>query len=151
MKIETEIETARLILRPAALADVPALFRFLGDENAMSYTRRDASLRDCRRRIAVHERRRRRDGYAPWTVMTKADRRIIGWGGLYNDPFEEGWGIEVGYFFDPAAWGAATPPNSWRPACLLPTRCCVCRKLAPSRGVKMSHPSASWRRPASRC
>jgi [ribosomal protein S5]-alanine N-acetyltransferase len=90
MKIQTEIETARLILRPAALADVPVLFRFLGDENAMRYTRRDASLRDCRRRIAAHERRRRRDGYAPWTVMTKADGRIIGRGGLYDDPFEEG-------------------------------------------------------------
>jgi hypothetical protein len=30
---------------------------------------------------------RRRDGYAPWTVVTKAETRIIGWGGLINDPF----------------------------------------------------------------
>ena len=37
--------------------------------------------------------------------MTKADTRIIGWGGLYQDPFDPRWGIEVGYFFDPAAWG----------------------------------------------
>jgi ribosomal-protein-alanine N-acetyltransferase len=98
-------ETARLILRPPALADVPALFTFLGDTEAMRYTRCDASLRDCRRRVAVHEWRRRRDGYAPWTVITKADGQIVGWGGLYEDPSDVGWGIEVGYFFHPAAWG----------------------------------------------
>jgi [ribosomal protein S5]-alanine N-acetyltransferase len=71
----------------------------------MRHTHADTSLRACRRRIAVHERRRRHDGYAPWTVVTKVDGRIIGWGGLYNDPFDPGWGVEIGYFFHPAAWG----------------------------------------------
>ncbi len=84
------------------LADVLALFAFLGDAEAMRYTHCDASLRACRRRIAVHEWRRRREGYAPWTIATKADGRIIGWGGLYDDPFDPGWGVEVGYFFHPA-------------------------------------------------
>ena len=37
--------------------------------------------------------------------MAKADGRIIGWGGLYQDPFDPGWGVEVGYSFHPAAWG----------------------------------------------
>jgi ribosomal-protein-alanine N-acetyltransferase len=41
----------------------------------------------------------------PLTIVTKVDARIIGWGGLYDDPFDPGWGIEIGYFFDPAAWG----------------------------------------------
>ena len=100
-----ETETARLILRRPTLADVPALFEFLGDPDAMRYTHVDASLRECRRRVAAHERRRRRDGYAPWTIVTKADGRIIGWGGLYHDPFDPGWGIEVGFHFHPAAWG----------------------------------------------
>jgi RimJ/RimL family protein N-acetyltransferase len=100
-----EVETARLILRPPRLADVPTLFAFLGDAQAMRWTRTDASLRDCRRRIVAHERRRRIDGYAPWTVVAKADQRIIGWGGLYQDPFEPGWGPEVGYFFAPDRWG----------------------------------------------
>jgi len=99
------METTRLILRRPTLADVPRLFEFLGDAAAMRYTHTDASLRECRRRIAVHERRRRRDGYAPWTIVTKADARIIGWGGLYDDPFDPGWGVEIGYYFDPVAWG----------------------------------------------
>jgi [ribosomal protein S5]-alanine N-acetyltransferase len=94
-----------LLLRRPRLADVSALFEFLGDPDAMRHTRVDASLRDCRRRIAAHEWQRRRDGYAPWTVVTKAEGRIIGWGGLCTDPFEPGWGVEVSYFFHPDAWG----------------------------------------------
>lgn len=99
------IETARLILRRPRLTDAPALFTFLGDPNAMRHTHADASLRDCRRRIAAHENRRRRDGAAPWTILTKDGERIIGWGGLYIDPFDLNWGMEVGYFFHPSAWG----------------------------------------------
>jgi len=101
----TGVETRRLNLRRPRLADVPALFEFLGDADAMRHTHVDASLRDCRRRIAVHEWQRRRDGCAPWTIMTRDDGRIIGWGGLYTDPFDPGWGIEVGYFFHPSVWG----------------------------------------------
>ena len=97
-------ETSRLILRHPTLADVPRLFEFLGAAGAMRHTHVDASLRQCRRRVAAHERRRRLDGCAPWTVVTKADARIIGWGGLYQDPFDPGWGFEVGYFFHPEAW-----------------------------------------------
>lgn len=100
-----DVETARLVLRRPALADVPELFEFLGNPQAMRFTHVDASLRECRRRVAVHEWFRRRDGYAPWTVLRKADGSIIGWGGLYNDPFEPGWGVEVGYHFAPEAWG----------------------------------------------
>ena len=29
----------------------------------------------------------------------------MGWGGLYEDPFDPGWGVELGYSFHPAAWG----------------------------------------------
>jgi [ribosomal protein S5]-alanine N-acetyltransferase len=99
------IETSRLILRRPVLSDVPRLFEFLGNAEAMQHTHADASLRQCRRRVAVHEWQRRRNGYAPWTIVTKADARIIGWGGLYDDPFDPGWGTEVAYFFEPAAWG----------------------------------------------
>ncbi len=29
----------------------------------------------------------------------------IGWGGLYDDPFDPGWGIELAFFFHPSTWG----------------------------------------------
>jgi ribosomal-protein-alanine N-acetyltransferase len=99
------IETARLILRRPTLADVPVLFSFLGDADAMRHTHVHATLRFCRRHVAAHEWQRRRLGYAPWTVVTRTDGRIIGWGGMYDDPFDPGWGPEVGYFFHPDAWG----------------------------------------------
>jgi len=98
-------ETERLILRPSRRADIPELFEFLGDRTAMHYTHSDRTLRDCRRRVMVHEWRRRRDGCAPWVAVRRADSRIIGWGGLYEDPFDPGWGFEVGYFFRPEVWG----------------------------------------------
>jgi ribosomal-protein-alanine N-acetyltransferase len=99
------VETPRLLLRRPTRADVPALFAFLGDPDAMRHTHHDGSLRECRRRVLVHEWFRRRDGYAPWTILAKDDGRIIGWGGLYKDPFDPGWGVEVGYYFHPCAWG----------------------------------------------
>lgn len=95
----------RLILRPSSSADVPALFVFLGDAAAMQYTHVDPSFKACLKRVMVHEWFRRRDGYAPWTISRRADGRIIGWGGLYNDLFDPGWGCEIGYFFHPDAWG----------------------------------------------
>lgn len=101
----SQFETDRLLLRPPRLVDAPELFAFLGDAEAMRHTQRIASLRCCRRHIAGHERQRRKVGCAPWTIATKADHRIIGWGGLYDDPFDRGWGIELGYFFAPTAWG----------------------------------------------
>lgn len=99
------IGSGRLFFRPPRLSDAPALFAFLGDAQAMRHTHAHASLRECRRRIAVHERRRRHDGYAPWTILDKADGRIIGWGGLYDDRFEPGWGPEIGYWLAPSVWG----------------------------------------------
>lgn len=98
-------ETARLLLRPPRLADAPDLFEFLGDATAMQYTTLRTSLRDCRRYLAGHERQRRRVGCAPWVVVERETMAIIGLGGLYDDPFDPGWGVEVGYFFAPAAWG----------------------------------------------
>jgi ribosomal-protein-alanine N-acetyltransferase len=99
------LETARLLLRPPRLTDAAPLFEFLGDATAMKYTTTQASLRDCRRYLAAHRRQRRRVGSAPWVILEKGAGAIIGFGGLYEDPFDPGWGVEVGYFFAPAAWG----------------------------------------------
>ncbi|WP_371815394.1 GNAT family N-acetyltransferase [Agrobacterium sp. AGB01] len=99
------VETERLILRPSRRADIAELFEFLGDPVAMQHTHSDKTLRECQRRVMVHEWRRRRDGCAPWVVVRREDGRIIGWGGLYEDPFDPGWNFEVGYYFRPDVWG----------------------------------------------
>jgi ribosomal-protein-alanine N-acetyltransferase len=97
--------TERLILRNTRMSEVPALFGILGDREAMRHTHCCGSLRDCARHVAGHEWQRRRIGHAPWTIARKADDAVIGWGGLYEDPFDRGWGLEVGYWFTPFAWG----------------------------------------------
>ncbi len=44
-------------------------------------------------------------GFAPWTVILRAEGRVIGWGGLSIDPFVPGLGVEVSYYFDSRDWG----------------------------------------------
>ena len=99
------LETERLLLRPPRLADAVPLFEILGDATAMRYTTRQQSLRDCRRYLAAHERQRRRIGCAPWVIIEQETNALIGFGGLYEDPFDPGWGPEVGYFLASRAWG----------------------------------------------
>lgn len=122
-----EILTERLSLRLTRPSDVPALFAFLGDAQAMRHTHHCRTLRDCRRHVAGHEWQRRRLGYAPWTVRSRTDGMILGWGGIFEDPFEPGWGVELGYWFAPSAWGrgyaselAAASVAEARERCRLP-------------------------------
>src|SRR5262249_19070368 len=99
------LETGRLLLSVPRLSDAPQLFLFLGDLEAMRHTVRLETLRECRRHIAGHECQRRKVRYGPWTMREKVSGQIIGFGGLYDDPFEPGWGIEVSYRFATFAWG----------------------------------------------
>ncbi|MBM3547175.1 MAG: GNAT family N-acetyltransferase [Alphaproteobacteria bacterium] len=100
-----ERETARLRLRPPRLSDAPALLSFFSDARAQRYTLHFGTLYECRRHIAVHERHRRRVGCGPWLVSEKASDAVIGWGGLYEDPLDRRWGIEVAYSFARSTWG----------------------------------------------
>lgn len=86
-------------------SDAESLFDFLGNEDAMRHTHCVQSINDLRHRLAVHEAHRLRNRQAPWTVRCSASRAVIGWGGMYHDPFDPGWGIEVAYFFSPNVWG----------------------------------------------
>ena len=73
-------------------ADVPALLQFPSGPVAMQHIHADPPLRERRRRVAAHEWPRRHDRYAPWTIVAKSDGRTIGWGALYENPFDPGWG-----------------------------------------------------------
>jgi ribosomal-protein-alanine N-acetyltransferase len=97
--------TARLVLRLPRLSDAGQLMGFLGDRDAMRYTFHFADLRGCRRHIAGHDRQRKKKGFGPWTIVEKVSGHIVGFGGLYDDPFDPGWGIELAYHFSPAVWG----------------------------------------------
>jgi RimJ/RimL family protein N-acetyltransferase len=95
--------TARLHLSPPRLEDAPALFAFMGDAEVMQHTYRQESLRTMRRHIAGHWWQARKLGFGCWTV--RHEGRVIGFGGLNDDPFDPGYGPEVAYFFAREAWG----------------------------------------------
>jgi len=57
------------------------------------------------RYLAGHECQRRKLGYGRWVILEKAAGGIIGFGGLYDDPFDVGWEIEVSYTFTVTARG----------------------------------------------
>ncbi len=97
--------TERLLLSIPRAADAAALFGFLGDGEAMRYTHVVEDLASCRHLIETHESQREIVGCAPWVIRELATGEIVGWGGLYEDPFDRGWGIELAYFFAPKAWG----------------------------------------------
>ena len=99
------IETPRLRLRSPRLSDVPALFAFMGDTAAMRHTHAHDTPRALRRYLAAHRCQSRKTGCGPWTVLDRATSQIIGFGGLYEDPFDPGWGVELAYFFTPEVWG----------------------------------------------
>lgn len=105
MPDDLHISTARLSLRPPEAGDVDPLFAFLGDGEAMRFTSIQPTRDACAAYLIEHERWRDRNGCAPWVVIASESNRIAGYGGLYEDPFDPGWGVEVGYFFAPWAWG----------------------------------------------
>jgi RimJ/RimL family protein N-acetyltransferase len=92
-----------LTFRPPRLADAPALFAFMGDPAVMRLTHCHTSPRALRRYLAAHACQARRIGFGPWTVLEGPE--IIGFGGLYDDPFDPGYGLEVAYFLTPTAQG----------------------------------------------
>jgi RimJ/RimL family protein N-acetyltransferase len=103
MAAPQQLLTARLHLSAPRLHDAPALFAFMGDAEVMRHTYRQASLRSMRRHIAGHAWQARRLGFGCWTV--RHEGRVVGFGGLNDDPFDPGYGPEVAYFFAREAWG----------------------------------------------
>lgn len=101
----TGLETERLLLRSSRISDAKTLFAILGDETSRPYTFILVSLRECRRYIAANERQRQKLGYGLWIVTEKSSGRIVGFGGLYDDPFDAGWGPEIAYHFAADARG----------------------------------------------
>lgn len=103
MAVPPERLTPRLHLSAPRLADAADLFAFMGDPAVMQHTYCQASLRSMRRHLAGHAWQARRRGFGPWTVREAG--RVIGFGGLNDDPFDPGYGPEIAYFFAREAWG----------------------------------------------
>lgn len=97
-------QTDRLALAPYIPADADELFAFLRDPETMRFTDIWPDLEFCIRKLETYELQRSTLGYSAWVIREQGNEAIIGWGGLYDDPFDTGWGPEVGYFFVPNVW-----------------------------------------------
>lgn len=92
------VETERLVLRPFDDSDIDVLFAIQGDPQHMRHTHWAESREACAQWMRSYETRRAVDGFAPWVILRREDRRIVGWGGLNVDPHAPDWGVEVSYF-----------------------------------------------------
>ena len=99
------IVTERLVLRAFRPADVEPLFAIQRDPVAMQHTFTAASRADSERFLAKYAALFPEHGFAPWTVVLRSEERVVAWGGISVDPFDPGWGIEIGYFVDARHWG----------------------------------------------
>ena len=91
-------ETERLTLRAFDVADVDALYAIQGDRDYMRFTHWSESRTACAAWLQQYVDAEAEVGFAPWTIVHRADRRVVGWGGLNIDPNAREWGPEVSYF-----------------------------------------------------
>lgn len=103
--MEDRLITERLILRPFIESDIDPLFEIQNDSDAMRYTFSAQSREESETNLVGHANQLQVIGYAPWTICSRENDRVVGWGGLLEDPFEPGYGTEVAYFFGKEHWG----------------------------------------------
>ena len=99
------LHTDRLILRPFEDSDLNSLYEIQRDRGHMRLTFWAESRDACEAWLRGYEDHREVDGFAPWSIVHRAEQRIIGWGGLNTDPNAPGWGTEVSYFIHPSYEG----------------------------------------------
>jgi [ribosomal protein S5]-alanine N-acetyltransferase len=99
------IETDRLILRTWMLSDLDAAAAIYGDAEVTRYLKGGVRSREqVRAWIEMMIEMQDREGFSLWPVVLKSDSRIIGICGLFRDG--EGRGVEIGWAFERASWGA---------------------------------------------
>jgi len=97
------ISTERLILREFDLEDAEAFYLLNSDPEVMRYTGDIpfSSHEDARKLIHNYDNYKK-DGFGRWTVIRRADSKIIGWCGLKKHT--EGF-VDLGYRFFRNIWG----------------------------------------------
>lgn len=101
-------ESERLLYRPVERTDLQALFRIYGDARTHQFNPRgpypniDHAREVLLRRIkdrAIH-------GFDDWAIMEKSNpRHVIGFGGVFVSEFNGRRTNNLGYRFEPDAWG----------------------------------------------
>lgn len=99
--MEGTLQTKSLFLKAFDATDIDPLFEIQGNPEWMKYTVTAKSRSECANWLHRYEASRADHGFAPWTLVHKQHRRVVGWGGLNVDPLDQRWGVEVAYFIHP--------------------------------------------------
>ena len=103
--MKTELETARLRLRPFQGGDLDGLTSMFSDPIAMRYLGgprdRERCLNDLRKYVATWELH----GAGPLAVVRKNDERLLGRSGLWPCKVDGVVELELGYFIERESWG----------------------------------------------
>ena len=103
--MKSELETARLRMRPFRDGDLDALTSMFSDPIAMRYLGgprdRERCLNDLRKYVATWELH----AAGPLAVIRKSDDRLLGRSGLWPCKVDDVIELEVGYFIERESWG----------------------------------------------
>lgn len=100
------LETERLLLRPLAKDDGPAVFAYSSDPEVARYTSWEPaqSLEEAQAWVDGRLERYAAGDPAPWAVVHRAEQRLIGACGFTRIYLMSG-SLELEYAFAPAYWG----------------------------------------------
>ena len=100
------IETARLLLRPFRLEDLPRVFLWAGDPVATQFTGGAKSLDETRRWLADMMHRTLREApLGKRAIVLKADGLAIGYCGIGRLPHSAQREVEISYGLIRSCWG----------------------------------------------
>lgn len=101
-------ESERLLYRPVYQCDAEALFRIYGDPRTHLFNPHGPhpDIQYSRQSIRQRIINRTTWGFGDWAIMSKKQpTRIIGFGGVFKSEFNGRMTNNLGYRFEPEAWG----------------------------------------------
>ena len=106
-------ETARMLIRPLSLGDVPELTEILGDPEVMKHSVRGVCDKAATRRfiewcLACYESH----GVGPWALVEKETSTLIGFCGVGPEQVREVEEINLGYRLARRYWGKGLATES---------------------------------------
>jgi [ribosomal protein S5]-alanine N-acetyltransferase len=113
--MEPVLETARLILRPFALADAKAAFEWFGDPAVMRFTPTgpDKSMEDTLARLAGYQDHQSAHGFSKWMMVERGSGLPIGDSGLLRLKHHD-W-VDLGFRLAQPYWAKDSPRRPQAP------------------------------------
>ncbi|MEM6966346.1 MAG: GNAT family N-acetyltransferase [Bacteroidota bacterium] len=109
------LETKRLILREFIIADAPGMFALNNDPTVMRFTGdRPFESVETARNFLKNYTAHQKYGFGRWAVLTKANKKFIGWCGLKRNEEDQ---VDIGFRFFRKEWNKGYATESAN-ACL---------------------------------